>query len=106
MQSDSPVSVFSAPAFPIEDALVIGVVETCRERMVAHFAQMSEVTIDLRAATDFDVFGLQLLCSARQSAQAAGQAFALINPPDAFFRACTAAGITADALSPLPSKLS
>ncbi len=107
MQDDSslPLSPATAPAFRVEGALVVSAVEACRERMVAHFAQTPSVTIDLRAATDFDAFGLQLLCSARHSAHAAGRPFALLNPTDAFSRACTAAGLPADAFSPLPSQL-
>lgn len=105
MQNDSPISLSSAPAFRIEGALVIGVVEACRERMVAHCAQTPDVTIDLQAATDFDAFGLQLLCSARASAHAAGRAFGLINQPRSFSSACATAGLTADTLAPLSAKL-
>lgn len=107
MPDDSSVSPspVTEAAFRIEGALVIDAVESCRERMLAHFARTSGVTIDLQAASDFDAFGLQLLCSARHSAHASGQPFALLHPPEAFSRACAAAGLTADTFSPLPAKL-
>lgn len=99
-----PVSVPPAPVFRIEGALVVSNVETCRARMATWFATTGDTTIDLAAATQFDLFGLQLLWAARRSAAAAGNSFQLLNAPDAFTRACALAGIAPAAFAPLQTR--
>ncbi len=90
------------PAFRVEGALVVSGIEACRARMSAHFAGAPEVSIDLGGATDFDLFGLQLICAARRSAEAAGKPFGLRNVPEAFLRACALAGLPAASFTSLP----
>lgn len=88
--------------FHVEGSLVVSGVEDTRARMVAHFAGTPGVMIDLGGATDFDLFGLQLICAARRSAEAAGKPFELRNVPEAFLRACDLAALTAASFASLP----
>ena len=92
------------PVFRVQGALVVSGVEACRARMAAHFAGAPDIVIDLGDATDFDLFGLQLICAARRSAEAAGKPFGLRNVPEAFQRACALAALTAASFTSLPSE--
>lgn len=70
--------------------------------MAAHFAGAPDIAIDLGGATDFDLFGLQLICAARGSAEAAGKPFGLRNVPETFLSACALAGLTPAFFKALP----
>lgn len=99
-------SLSPAPLALSEGDLVVGGVEACRVRLVAHLAETGGCLIDLGALTAFDAFGLQLLLAARQSAANAGRPFGLINPPAAFADTCALAGFSVDAFASLDRPLS
>jgi anti-anti-sigma regulatory factor len=73
----------------IEGPLVIATVADWHRRLREQLAATPSLTLDLSGLTAIDVFGLQLLWSARRSATAH---FILVNPPAAFAQACTANG--------------
>jgi len=78
--------------FSINGALTVQTAEAWRVRLVARQAIVRDLAIDLQAVTEYDVFGLQLLWSARCSAAAHGGSLHLRQAGDVFAAACAAAG--------------
>ena len=80
------------PELRLEGPLTVSSAETRRAQLVAHLAVSPDLLVDLATASEFDVFGLQLLWSARQSAVRRGKPFRLLNAGADFVRACEQAG--------------
>ena len=73
--------------------LTINEAETVRDELLRHIAGCDKLTIDDGGLEAVDVAGLQLLISARRSAERAGKAVGLATAPDgALLAALTAAG--------------
>lgn len=68
---------------------MIATVADWHRRFREHLAATPALTLDLSGLTAIDVFGLQLLWSARRSTPAP---FTLLNPPAVFAHACSANG--------------
>lgn len=71
------------PPFQVNGSLDIYSAETLRAVLEQHIQSHSSIEIDLANAEGFDVAGLQLLYSARKSAESSGKPFALAGVPDA-----------------------
>lgn len=78
----------------IEGPLIVNTAEMWRARMAEALAGSPGLSIDLAGVTETDVFGLQLLCSARRGAEAANKTFRLKNTGGAFARCCELAGFS------------
>lgn len=91
--SGPPPRPASSPAdavWRLEGPLVIATVADWHRRIRDQLASAHALTLDLAGLTAIDVFGLQLLWSARRSTTAP---FAWVNPPPVFAQACTAHGL-------------
>ena len=67
--------------------------ESLRDVLLKHAESSRSISIDLSAVEVCDVTGLQLLYSARRSAEAANKSFLITSVSDAFLAACAAAGV-------------
>lgn len=77
----------------VDGPLTVAVVEAWRVRFAAAFARSPGLTVDVTAANEIDVFGVQLLWSARCSAREQGRFFSVIDSGGALRRACVSAGL-------------
>jgi anti-anti-sigma factor len=71
------------PPFRVNGPLDIYNAGTLQAALEQHIQSHSSIEIDLTNAGGLDVAGLQLLYSARKSAEASGKPFALAGVPDA-----------------------
>lgn len=77
----------------IEGPLVIATVAGWHAKLVEALTGAGGLSIDLSGITEVDVFGLQLLCSARRSAGKDGARPRLKAGPALIDKACARAGI-------------
>ncbi len=93
----SAASAVSPPApgetVAVDGALTVAVVEAWRARLAAALARGPGLTVDVSAADEIDVFGVQLLWAARRSAREQGRSFRVIDATGALRRACASAGL-------------
>jgi len=82
----------------VDGALTVGSAEGWRHQIVDTLGRSSAVAVDLAATAEIDVFGLQLLYAARQSAAGQAKSFRVLNAGPVVHRACAAAGIDAAAI--------
>lgn len=92
--SSSAASVLVPGEIVIVDGpLTVAAAEAWRVRFAAACARGAGLTVEVSAATEFDVFGVQLLWSVRRSAREQGRAFAVVDRGGGLGRACAAAGL-------------
>lgn len=96
--SSVPLAPVTCPPLRVEGPFVISTMTDWHGRVLNRVAS-DPVVIDLGGATEIDLFGLQLLLSARRSATEHGRAFALVGQPPVFTTACTSAGLAASLFS-------
>ncbi len=90
--SDSGAAAGDGP-LALTGRLTINEAETVRDALLNHMARCDTLTLDLGALEAVDVAGLQLLISARRSAERAGKTLRLAAAPGAaLLEALTAAG--------------
>lgn len=65
-----------------------------REELLRAFAEHAALTVDLSAVEACDFTAIQLLCSARRSAQEVARPFAVTGVSEAVRRACAALGLS------------
>jgi anti-anti-sigma regulatory factor len=94
-QLATPTTATAADAslLTVDGPLTIAVAEAWRARLVAALAGEGELTVDLSAATEIDVFGVQLLLAARRSAAEQGRSFRVADNGESLARACVSAGV-------------
>lgn len=104
MKSSAEVSVPpiipAQPVLALDGPLTLATVAQWRPRLAQALSGHGALVVDPRAATDFDGFGVQLLCSARRSAMLASRPFRLVTFPEHLARACARAGVKPDYLAP------
>ncbi len=83
----------------IKGALSIYEAASLREELAACLDQYQGLTIDLNEVSDCDTAGLQLLCSARRTAENAGKAFALTGTPEPVHEALSRVGLDPGTIS-------
>lgn len=81
------------PSFQVNGPLDIYNAETLRAALEQHIQSHSSIEIDLTNADGIDAAGLQLLYSARKSAETSGKPFALAGVPEALRSLETALGL-------------
>lgn len=89
----------SAHRLVLEGELTVRDAEALHARLLAAINAHAEVVADCSAATLIDVCALQLLLSARRTAQRCGKRFALAGPPEGVLREALVRGglLTEDA---------
>lgn len=90
-QPSLPVSSVDA-TLRIEGPLVIATVADWHRRLLERLTTTPALVLDLGGITAVDLFGLQLLWSARRTAAARGQALTLTAVTPVFGEACAASG--------------
>ncbi len=77
-------STIEVERFALDGSLTLRTVEATREKLLEMLERHQALEIDCSAATEIDLSFIQLLLSARVSAQSAGKTIALAQPaPDA-----------------------
>lgn len=69
------------------------------EALARHVRTAASVELDLSGVTGCDPVGVQLLCSARRSAEAAAKPFRIVRISEPFARVCAALGLASDQLA-------
>lgn len=90
--NSGPAPVRLEPTFRIEGPLTIAMAANWRRRLVAATAR-GMLVIDAGAVTSCDTIGVQLLVSARRTAEAGGVPFRVAASSPAIDRACAAIGV-------------
>ncbi len=80
-----PFSIYEAPAI--------------RDLLLECFASARGLQLDMEAVTECDTAGIQLLCSARATAEAEGKVFRINRMSEAVVQALTAGGLAPDKIS-------
>jgi len=86
----------------LSGTLDINAADALRDTLAQHVQQRSALTLDLSEVDGCDVAGLQLLCSARKSTEAACQAFEVTTVSQAVIDAFAALGLSTDQLKATP----
>lgn len=94
-----PPSASDGP-FRFEGSVDVSTVATWHRSLTDFLTAARDNRIDLGAVTSVDLFGLQLLLSARSSASAAGRALTWQNSPACIQETCTRAGIDSSLFEP------
>lgn len=83
----------AADTLTVDGALTVATAEAWRVRLAAALARGAGLTVDVSAASEIDVFGVQLLWAARRSAREQGRAFGVSDGGGSLRRACATAGL-------------
>lgn len=78
----------------VESALTVYTVENLRSQLLEKLAQSDLLCLDLSQVDTCDCAGLQLLCSARKSAQAQDKGYNLVNCSQAVLDLAQAIGLS------------
>ncbi len=70
-------------ALTIEGALTLPYINEIRDTLLRAVQQADDIAIDMRAVTDLDVSGFQVLCAAHKSAIRLGKRLSLAGAPGA-----------------------
>jgi anti-anti-sigma factor len=73
--------------------------DTLRDALYQHLQSRPALALDLSGADACDVTALQLICSARKSAEAAGRPFTVTDVSPAVAQTCAAFGLVSEQLS-------
>jgi anti-anti-sigma regulatory factor len=99
MNSALPTSAIAASTsgpgetVTVDGPLTVAAAEEWRVRLAAALGRGSGLTVDVSAAKEVDVFGVQLLWAARRSAREQGRTFGVIDGSGSLRRACASAGL-------------
>ncbi len=77
----------------IEGALSVYEVAELREKILAYLEKNKELILDLDEVTECDTAGIQLLYSARKTAEEEGKTFTVTSASDPVFEAITRIGL-------------
>lgn len=77
----------------IDGPLTIAVADAWRTRLVTALAGGTGLAVDVSAATEIDVFGIQLLLAARRSAIGQGRMFRVTDDGESLGRVCASTGV-------------
>jgi len=93
LNSSDPISNTLSP-LRLAGALDIYAAAGLRDELARALQQPATITIDLSDVESCDFTTIQLLCSARRSAEQAGKSFAVTSLSQGVSRACAALGLS------------
>ena len=79
-----------------KDAISVYEAASLREELLSYLKENNELILDLSEVTECDTAGIQLLCSARITAEQEGMAFELTSVSDPVIDAMNRAGLNPD----------
>lgn len=80
----------------LEGVLTVYEVAELRETLIAAFEKKNGVVLDLGNVTDIDTTGIQLLCSAYQTAKNTKKGFTIMGANDSFKEAISRIGLNSE----------
>ena len=89
----------------IKGAMSVFTIEKSHKEIVAAFDACDDLTLDLKEVNDCDISGLQLLYSARKTANAIGKAFSVEGASDAIIDIFNRAGLSPETVLATKSKI-